>query len=208
MDVLVSPGGQIQCRRRQVREQAWKDVVFKLERDRNFPPVFPRGDLHVEPAKRATLRQKERSAFRDELAWHATFMSIVVIEAGKCPMGILNAKRAGKSQEREVSEFEAAIVDLIRIAGEDDVAIDLVMNIVSIGEAKSRVGDPRQQVVIVAADIDALAAQLDEGRMAIIGPQERIFPDVVRSEEHTSELQSLMRISYAVFCLKKKKHTK
>src|SRR3546814_2148061 len=29
----------------------------------------------------------------------------------------------------------------------------------------------------------------------------------VRSEEHTSELQSLMRISYAVFCLKKKKTT-
>src|SRR3546814_5896457 len=29
----------------------------------------------------------------------------------------------------------------------------------------------------------------------------------LRSEEHTSELQSLMRISYAVFCLKKKKHT-
>src|SRR3546814_1341681 len=31
------------------------------------------------------------------------------------------------------------------------------------------------------------------------------FP--LRSEEHTSELQSLMRISYAVFCLKKKKNT-
>src|SRR3546814_3087857 len=29
-------------------------------------------------------------------------------------------------------------------------------------------------------------------------------PDAARSEEHTSELQSLMRISYAVFCLKKK----
>src|SRR3546814_10696154 len=29
---------------------------------------------------------------------------------------------------------------------------------------------------------------------------------IVRSEEHTSELQSLMRISYAVFCFKKKKH--
>src|SRR3546814_1504813 len=29
-----------------------------------------------------------------------------------------------------------------------------------------------------------------------------------RSEEHTSELQSLMRISYAVFCLNKKKYTK
>src|SRR3546814_5313455 len=30
----------------------------------------------------------------------------------------------------------------------------------------------------------------------------------LRSEEHTSELQSLMRISYAVFCLKKNKHNK
>src|SRR3546814_4055975 len=32
--------------------------------------------------------------------------------------------------------------------------------------------------------------------------------DKPRSEEHTSELQSLMRISYAVFCLKKKNNTK
>src|SRR3546814_7118181 len=32
--------------------------------------------------------------------------------------------------------------------------------------------------------------------------------DRARSEEHTSELQSLMRISYAVFCLKKKKQKK
>src|SRR3546814_4474453 len=32
------------------------------------------------------------------------------------------------------------------------------------------------------------------------------MPAVTRSEEHTSELQSLMRISYAVFCLKKKKN--
>src|SRR3546814_8585991 len=34
----------------------------------------------------------------------------------------------------------------------------------------------------------------------------RDWKEVVRSEEHTSELQSLMRISYAVFCLKKKKN--
>src|SRR3546814_9478220 len=31
-----------------------------------------------------------------------------------------------------------------------------------------------------------------------------LVPEEIRSEEHTSELQSLMRISYAVFCLKKK----
>src|SRR3546814_1008812 len=34
-----------------------------------------------------------------------------------------------------------------------------------------------------------------------------LMPLLARSEEHTSELQSLMRISYAVFCLKKKRHT-
>src|SRR3546814_3078353 len=34
------------------------------------------------------------------------------------------------------------------------------------------------------------------------------LPFALRSEEHTSELQSLMRISYAVFCLKKKKKKK
>src|SRR3546814_9162644 len=34
--------------------------------------------------------------------------------------------------------------------------------------------------------------------------QHEAEPGIVRSEEHTSELQSLMRISYAVFCLKKK----
>src|SRR3546814_4412242 len=47
---------------------------------------------------------------------------------------------------------------------------------------------PRLQVVAGDADVEHLAV-LDE----------------VRSEEHTSELQSLMRISYAVFCLKKNK---
>src|SRR3546814_4365456 len=39
------------------------------------------------------------------------------------------------------------------------------------------------------------------------GPDHDGTSAVHRSEEHTSELQSLMRISYAVFCLKKKKKT-
>src|SRR3546814_3930883 len=50
--------------------------------------------------------------------------------------------------------------------------------------------------------------------LGVIGPwslareSQDLVHDVRRSEEHTSELQSLMRISYAVFCLKKKKTTK
>src|SRR3546814_5728430 len=38
-------------------------------------------------------------------------------------------------------------------------------------------------------------------------PVAELSVPLFRSEEHTSELQSLMRISYAVFCLKKKKNT-
>src|SRR3546814_20551248 len=42
-----------------------------------------------------------------------------------------------------------------------------------------------------------------------ITPRQLVAPELFsRSEEHTSELQSLMRISYAVFCLKKKKNKK
>src|SRR3546814_6073026 len=41
-----------------------------------------------------------------------------------------------------------------------------------------------------------------QGRTFAVSP----LPDRRRSEEHTSELQSLMRISYAVFCLKKQKY--
>src|SRR3546814_1489524 len=40
------------------------------------------------------------------------------------------------------------------------------------------------------------------------GVRQKILDVILRSEEHTSELQSLMRISYAVFCLKKKKYSK
>src|SRR3546814_18415261 len=52
------------------------------------------------------------------------------------------------------------------------------------------------------------SAEGDRGRPARKGSRgpASVSPSV-RSEEHTSELQSLMRISYAVFCLKKKKIT-
>src|SRR3546814_10053963 len=52
-----------------------------------------------------------------------------------------------------------------------------------------------------------LAPRLVDLRAALLlkDPRELRFKAALRSEEHTSELQSLMRISYAVFCLKKKK---
>src|SRR3546814_1605243 len=42
------------------------------------------------------------------------------------------------------------------------------------------------------------------GDVQVAGSKNAVTKHMVRSEEHTSELQSLMRISYAVFCLKKK----
>src|SRR3546814_1327445 len=47
-------------------------------------------------------------------------------------------------------------------------------------------------------------ADLERGGQRVDLDQSRGGQRVARSEEHTSELQSLMRISYAVFCLKKK----
>src|SRR3546814_9965244 len=63
----------------------------------------------------------------------------------------------------------------------------------------------------VAREAGAFGRQIFEARPLGLGQvarethrSDRHPPRRVRSEEHTSELQSLMRISYAVFCLKKK----
>src|SRR3546814_8830635 len=76
------------------------------------------------------------------------------------------------------------------------------------GIASTRYGDAGSS--ISAGDVSARQpTNLDALRRAsVIGQaQARALPDrnFLRSEEHTSELQSLMRISYAVFCLKTKK---
>src|SRR3546814_2194271 len=54
-----------------------------------------------------------------------------------------------------------------------------------------------------AAPPDQVKTNVRSSRILVVSAIRN--PSEVRSEEHTSELQSLMRISYAVFCLKKKK---
>src|SRR3546814_16190668 len=53
--------------------------------------------------------------------------------------------------------------------------------------------------------IDGWCDRWDKARTWNVLPGRDVMRWLKRSEEHTSELQSLMRISYAVFCLKKKK---
>src|SRR3546814_9822481 len=78
-------------------------------------------------------------------------------------------------------------------------------NLPALGERKLRRGAPHLSLHTGGGRRDRDAARITGrarcGRMDAA----RTY---CRSEEHTSELQSLMRISYAVFCLKKKKNTK
>src|SRR3546814_10222096 len=65
----------------------------------------------------------------------------------------------------------------------------------------------RQQVDDIEFDHREVDVDVPPHGAADLRPQHQITADDdFRSEEHTSELQSLMRISYAVFCLKKKKN--
>src|SRR3546814_10904564 len=79
--------------------------------------------------------------------------------------------------------------------------------------------DNKQHVTVQAAGtVDDVIEQMERGEqpcdadLAIMRANLRAAMDAgihlgeIRSEEHTSELQSLLRIPYAVFCLKKKKH--
>src|SRR3546814_2175638 len=77
-----------------------------------------------------------------------------------------------------------------------------------IGSFTPASADPKLAAALARSGLNASGfrftpseASKDEQHRVTVAVRKR-----VRSEEHTSELQSLMRISYAVFCLKKKKH--
>src|SRR3546814_7320771 len=74
-----------------------------------------------------------------------------------------------------------------------------VSEAVTIGRATLYLGDSRD-ILPTLGEVDAVVTDPPYG----IGITKSNRLAVSRSEEHTSELQSLMRISYAVFCLKKK----
>src|SRR3546814_5254301 len=70
---------------------------------------------------------------------------------------------------------------------------------------------PDLRLLVMSATLDGAAYARLMQDAPVIESEGRTFPleyRYLRSEEHTSELQSLMRISYAVFCLKKKRKTK
>src|SRR3546814_2303991 len=102
------------------------------------------------------------------------------------------------------------VEDLVAVYRHNGIAVQLIRKNQCCGMPKLELGDLDSVDRYKRENLPELAALVAEG-WDIVAP----IPSCVlmfkqelplmRSEEHTSELQSLMRISYAVFCLKKKK---
>src|SRR3546814_8585491 len=108
--------------------------------------------------------------------------------------------------------FEDSILISERIV-RDDVFTSIHIEEFEVMARDTKLGQEEITRDIPNVGEDALR-NLDEAGMVYIGAEVnpgdilvgKVTPKGERSEEHTSELQSLMRISYAVFCLKKKKN--
>src|SRR3546814_7521352 len=100
--------------------------------------------------------------------------------------------------------------DLEHLADEDSVGAIGHGHFIPADDAGLRIGQHRDAVDALqpfAKREPLFAFQLaatGAGYLLLL-PRKDVDAEIRRSEEHTSELQSLMRISYAVFCLKKKK---
>src|SRR3546814_9967447 len=97
------------------------------------------------------------------------------------------------ARDRAVIDRAYPALDEARaLATNDRAEYEAYVTLQTIGSA-----DSLREIVRQSAELGRMRGVLPEGAAMTLS--------VARSEEHTSELQSLMRISYAVFCLKKKK---
>src|SRR3546814_322363 len=93
--------------------------------------------------------------------------------------------------------FDDALHEFDTIAGVTEDVTDIILNL--------------KDLVLICHSDEPVTLRLDaKGPADVTAADIETTSDVeiLRSEEHTSELQSLMRTSYAVFCLKKQKNTK
>src|SRR3546814_9802526 len=101
-----------------------------------------------------------------------------------------------------ISDWSSDVCSSDLLVGADLVFLDhLWFRLELVVHRKQRVVD---HVAVIARDIRGGHDRVGDAQA---GMRHKAQDSLARSEEHTSELQSLMRISYAVFCLKKKKTT-
>src|SRR3546814_7511225 len=89
-----------------------------------------------------------------------------------------------------------------------DYVVATIGHLILTPNAPNAVPGRVEMLLKVRSDAAAVLETFVEDVMSTVRPDVEALGLVLRSEEHTSELQSLMRISYAVFCLKKKNLTK
>src|SRR3546814_1397798 len=94
-------------------------------------------------------------------------------------------------------ELKAAVADC-------DVFVPTVTDEIG-AEVIAAAGERLKLIANFGAGVDHIDLAAARAKGIMVSNTPGVFTE--RSEEHTSELQSLMRISYAVFCLKKKKRT-
>src|SRR3546814_7016870 len=90
-------------------------------------------------------------------------------------------------------------VGSVAVGGDAPISVQSMTNTLT-ADVEATIAQIRRMEA-AGADIVRVSCPAEESTAAL----PKIVKAVGRSEEHTSELQSLMRISYAVFCLKKKK---
>src|SRR3546814_9960786 len=91
---------------------------------------------------------------------------------------------------------------LLRVTRPDDHLVGLL--VVTGARALGRLAPRGDRVTAARGTAFAAAMRVVDRVLRDAAGERTLAEPAIRSEEHTSELQSLMRISYAVFCLKKK----
>src|SRR3546814_5243098 len=89
-----------------------------------------------------------------------------------------------------------------------DWSSDVCSSDLGAGSDRDRGDDRARHVAVAPCRMEGNADRARRRKSAGGDGRSPRHPAAGRSDEHTSELQSLMRISYAVFCLKKKKQTR
>src|SRR3546814_4170906 len=111
-----------------------------------------------------------------------TFLHLQLAEPG----GLYRIGQARRHRRTVARKDEAPVIAVLLVIVQPDAGLDRQ----PVGDLPAQLAEQRRAGVFEILRVDRGQAAQHRG---------------IRSEEHTSELQSLMRISYAVFCLKKKK---
>src|SRR3546814_4358638 len=131
-------------------------------------------------------------------AVHRHYPVYPVVDDQGHPVGVI---RGWRLFEHQAIEITAQSGQMVGVGKEERVYTGLFRAF--------RMRHPWLQINLLTAFLAGFVVSLFEGTISQVVVLAAFLPILAgqRSEEHTSELQSLMRISYAVFCLKKKTKT-